>query len=141
MVMYLFVHSRTISYFLFTHFCMNQQIAFVSLLSLAAALTVPLAGASGTPQPIGTVAAQWSKDGQNFLPDLVGTNAVQPNQVIHGRMYYNNTGDLAGVGVTIRAMMANGFSFIPGSTRNCITPSNGEIVRAMFDAENAKLRR
>ena len=44
------------------------------------------------------------------------------------RLYYNNTGDLSGTGATIKTALPAGFTYVPGSIKNCITPSSTEEV-------------
>ncbi|MBC7406082.1 MAG: hypothetical protein H7230_01260 [Candidatus Parcubacteria bacterium] len=47
---------------------------------------------------------------------------------VTARLYYNNTGDTPGTGASLKTTLPAGFVYVPGSTKNCITPSSTETI-------------
>ncbi len=71
---------------------------------------------------------QLSTNGQTFVPDLIGASAVDPGAAVTVRLVYNNRTSAAVTNASVRALLEAGFTYVSGTTRNCITPAPGEIV-------------
>ncbi|RIK33004.1 MAG: hypothetical protein DCC55_35780, partial [Chloroflexi bacterium] len=74
--------------------------------------------------PVPSVDKQFSNDGTTFANSIT----VPQGATITERIYYNNSGNEAGVGSTISATIPTGFSLVAGSTKNCLNPTAGETV-------------
>lgn len=74
------------------------------------------------------VITKFSVDGQSFFTDLIGSNAVNPGQIITVRLEYDNATNSAFQNTSVKAQIPSGFELVSGGTRNCMTPSVGETV-------------
>ena len=86
--------------------------------------TVTVIGAA-IPEPIPAVDLRYSQDcGVTFVDNA----SPYPGESFIARIYFDNTGDLAGTGAQITTTLPNGYSLVPDTTRVCLEPTDGEIV-------------